>query len=354
MTMSSLHARRLVATGFLFAAVGMLACEGDPPTSPDGLQIRAAKPPKDGDGDDPTVTSADPSSGEQGAVGLVIMVEGLGFEKGAKVAFHLKLDNGDTDPDPDPGMIVQSTRFETSTLLIATVDIALDAEVAARYISVSFRGRRGIGTEALFEVKEKQLPPVLSESVDFHISLADSSSGDALTNDGREQNAACPGKLYCEGVDFVGAHLSGVGHLMFWTSQDTNGGQASVRRVRIDVNGDRFGFQGSTDDRIFTNSNDPAVDLRDLGVDGNSSSVTSRMIVETEVGYFLKFGVDCFDNEARPTRVTVSRIGDVWTITPNGGAYLCRKTGKGKKAVTEEAFVSAVTFTMEMTKVGTS
>ena len=68
MTMSSLHARRLVAASFLFAALGTLACEGDPPTSPDGVQIRAAKPPKDGDGGEVTkitVTSAEPDEGAQ-------------------------------------------------------------------------------------------------------------------------------------------------------------------------------------------------------------------------------------------------------------------------------------------------
>ena len=151
MTMSSLHARRLIATGFLFATVGMLACEGDPPTSPDGMQIRAAKPPKD-DGGEIIVKSADPPDGEQGAVGLQIRVLGSGFEKGAKVAFHLKLENGETDPDPDPGMTVQSTRFVSSTEVVATTDIALDAELSSRDISVSFRGRRGIGTEK-FHVK---------------------------------------------------------------------------------------------------------------------------------------------------------------------------------------------------------
>ncbi len=127
MTMSSLHARRFIATGFLFAAVGMLACEGDPPTSPDGVQIRAAKPPKDGGGEITkiTVTSADPDEGAQGDVGLVITIGGTNFEKGAKVAFHLP---GETDPDA--GMTVRSTEFVSSTELIATTDIALDAVVS--------------------------------------------------------------------------------------------------------------------------------------------------------------------------------------------------------------------------------
>ncbi len=151
MTMSSLYARRLVATGFLFAAVGMLACEGDPATSPDGVQIRAAKPPKDGGGEI-IVDSAEPPDGEQGAVGLQIRVLGSGFEKGAKVAFHL---SGETDPDA--GMTVQSTSFVNSTEVIATTNIALDAVVSSRDISVSFRGRRGIGTEK-FHVKVSGKP----------------------------------------------------------------------------------------------------------------------------------------------------------------------------------------------------
>jgi len=345
MTMSSLHARRLVATSFLFASVGMLACEGDPPTSPD-LQIRAAK---GGGGRKPVkVTEAIPPEGEQGATDLVVRVLGSGFDDGSEAAFHLP-----GEPNPDPKVKNKGlTRFVSESELEVTIDIELDAEVAKRDIVVTaFRGRRGIGTEK-FEVKQKQ-PPGQTERLAFHISLADAGSGDALTNDGGGQNANCPLKLYCEGVDFVGAHLSGTGggnNLMFWTSQYTNGGQASVRGVRIDVVGDKFDFHGTTDDRIFTNSNDPAIAIKDLGDGG---ILTSRMIVETEVGFVLRFGVDCFDNEARPTRVTVSRIGDVWTITPNGGAYLCRKTGKGKKAVTEQAVVPPVSFMMEMTKVGT-
>ncbi len=146
MTMSSLHPRRLVATSFLFAALGTLACEGDPATSPDGMQIRAAKPPKDGGGEI-IVDSAQPPDGEQGDVGLKIHVLGSGFEKGAKVAFHLP-----GEADPDAGMSVKSTSFVSSTELIATTDIALDAVVDSRDISVSFRGRRGIGTET-FSVK---------------------------------------------------------------------------------------------------------------------------------------------------------------------------------------------------------
>jgi len=242
------------------------------------------------------------------------------------------------------------------------------ASLAASFLLAAtvgcFESPTAADSELAGPVFKKNSPPGNTERIAFHISLADAGGGDALTNDGvinPAPNAPCTGTLYCEGVDFVGAHLSGTGggfNLMFWTSGGAKGGQASVRFVRIDVDGVNtapggvdFGFHDVTDDRIFTNTNDPDIPIKDLDVDGGM--LTSRMFVETEVGFILRFGVDCFDNDKPDTRVTVSRIGDVWTITPNGGAYLCRKTGRGKKAVTDEAFVSVVTFTMEMTKVGT-
>ena len=100
---------QLATTGLLLALIGAAACESRQPSSPDGVQIRAAKPPKD-DGGEIIVDSADPPEGEQGAVGLQIRVFGSGFEKGAKLAFHLP---GETDPDA--GMTVQSTSFVSDT-----------------------------------------------------------------------------------------------------------------------------------------------------------------------------------------------------------------------------------------------
>jgi len=151
---------QLATTGLLLALIGAAACESRQPISPDDVQIRAAKPPND-DGEEIVVLSALPSEGEQGAVGLKIHVFGEGFGKGAKVAFHLS-----PEADPDAGMTVQSTEFVSSTEVIATTDIALDAEVSSRYVSLSFRGRRGIGTEALFEVKQTgNSPPPPQRSV---------------------------------------------------------------------------------------------------------------------------------------------------------------------------------------------
>ena len=361
MTFRRRSVSELATAGLLLAVIGGAACESRQPTSPEVAGFPAAKKGGaggGGGGGEIIVDSAEPPEGEQGAVGLQIHVFGSGFEKGAKVAFHLP---GETDPDA--GMTVQSTEFVSSTEVVATTDIAVDAVVSSRDISVSFRGRRGVGTEA-FHVKEG--PPVLLESIDLHISLADddgiAGSGDILANDGYENppgNDPCVGASYCEDVDYVGAHLAGGNPLMFWARQYGTGGQATVRWIRIDADGDAFDFHGFTDDRIYTNHHLPAVRLGDLGQDGNPSSATSRLIVETEIGYILAFGVDCSPDRSVPeadkpaTRVTIARTGDVWTITPNGGAYLCRTSGRGKKALTEQAFVTNASFTMTMTKVGT-
>ena len=312
MTMSSLHARRLIATGFLFAAVGMLACEGDAPTSPDGLQIRAAKPPKDGGGDDPTVTSADPSSGEQGAVGLQITIEGKGFEKGAKVAFHLS-----PEADPDVGMTVQSTEFVNETKLIATTDIALDAEVAARYISVSFRGRRGIGTEKLFEVKENSGIGQLEGTP-----LRARSLTGVMTDDVDEFGD------YEDGVDDMAVHLSGVnGNLMFRTADPP-----TLREVFVTVDG----IAGDGYTRTFTN--ETTVDgvlradgLRDLPPDGGQeirTKLDSQFRDVAGKSYLLRYGRDCF-GMFNNDDLDVTFASSTWTLE-GSNAVLCERVKKGK------------------------
>ena len=114
----------------------MAACAD--PDSP--LRPNAAKVPSG-----PAVTAADPSYGRQGAAGLPVTITGSGFDQGSRASWER---NGATDPK----IAVVATQFVSSTQLIATIDIASDANLALYDVAVTTSlGRKGIGTEK-FEV----------------------------------------------------------------------------------------------------------------------------------------------------------------------------------------------------------
>jgi hypothetical protein len=96
-----------------------------------------------------SVASADPKTGEQGALNLSVTIAGKGFKNGAKAAFFK---TRTTDP---AGVNVKSTQFVSSTQLIALVDIADAAALSLFDIQVANTdGRTGKGTE-LFSVVAK-------------------------------------------------------------------------------------------------------------------------------------------------------------------------------------------------------
>jgi hypothetical protein len=96
-----------------------------------------------------TVSSADPPSGAQGTYSLDVTIKGKGFKSGAKAAFYK---TGTADP---AGVSVRSTRYVNSTALVATVDIADEADLSKFDIEVANAdGRTGKGTE-LFAVTAK-------------------------------------------------------------------------------------------------------------------------------------------------------------------------------------------------------
>jgi uncharacterized delta-60 repeat protein len=103
------------------------------------------------------VLSANPTTGDQGTLGLNVTIGGKGFKKGAKAYFYLK---GTTNP---AGITVRAAKFVGDTSLIATIDIAAGATPDDFDIVVANAdGRTGKGTE-LFKVTEKinscTLPP---------------------------------------------------------------------------------------------------------------------------------------------------------------------------------------------------
>jgi hypothetical protein len=100
-----------------------------------------------------SVTAANPSSGEQGTLSLDVTITGRGFKNDAKATFYK---TRTTDP---AGLTVKSTRYVSSTQLVANIEIADTAALSSFDIQVrNADGRTGKGTE-LFNVLQKKLPP---------------------------------------------------------------------------------------------------------------------------------------------------------------------------------------------------
>lgn len=92
----------------------------------------------------PSVSAATPPYGRQGETGERVTISGSGFAPGAVATWSR---GGDTTK-----VIVRSTEYVSSTQLVATIDIAPDAELAFYDIAVTNLDRKkGIGTE-MFEV----------------------------------------------------------------------------------------------------------------------------------------------------------------------------------------------------------
>jgi uncharacterized delta-60 repeat protein len=93
------------------------------------------------------VTGANPNSGAQGTLNLNVQVSGNGFKKGARAQWFL---TGTTNPG---GVTVNSTTFNNSGLLTASITVAANATIGNFDIQVTNSdGRTGKGTE-LFAVK---------------------------------------------------------------------------------------------------------------------------------------------------------------------------------------------------------
>jgi uncharacterized delta-60 repeat protein len=96
-----------------------------------------------------SVTAANPSSGEQDTVGLVVKIAGKNFANGARSEFFK---SGTTDP---AGVTVRSTTFVSPTEVDATIDIAPGAALSLFDIKVTnTSGRSGKGSD-LFNVIQK-------------------------------------------------------------------------------------------------------------------------------------------------------------------------------------------------------
>jgi len=96
-----------------------------------------------------SVTAANPASGTQDTVGLIVKITGKNFAPGARSQFLL---SGTTNPD---GIVVRGTQFVSATEVDALIDIAPTASLASFDIRVTnASGRSGKGSD-LFQVIQK-------------------------------------------------------------------------------------------------------------------------------------------------------------------------------------------------------
>jgi probable HAF family extracellular repeat protein len=128
--------RPLVASGLLAVTLsfgcGPLTGPDDLSHSPDLAKAAAA----------PSVTGALPSYAHQGDTGVAVRILGSGFDQGSVAAWQ-------RSGVSDPKVSVQSTRFVSSTELVATINVAVDAAISLYDIAVTAAtGKKGIGMES--------------------------------------------------------------------------------------------------------------------------------------------------------------------------------------------------------------
>ncbi|MFQ6096423.1 MAG: hypothetical protein ACE5O2_01765 [Armatimonadota bacterium] len=161
----------------LVATLWFFGCADQQVTRPDEPGITAAKggtPGKPSE-EDPTVESVDPSSAPQDTT-LDVHVFGSGYDRGSKVGFE-------RDGVAAEKVTTNSTKFVSSSELIANVTIAVDADTGSYDVAVTMsRGRKGIGTE-MFEVLVRwENKPNYGDAIS--LTFADA-TGDNVTSDGR-------------------------------------------------------------------------------------------------------------------------------------------------------------------------
>jgi hypothetical protein len=115
----------------------------------------------------PAVTAADPAWANRGETGRQVHILGSGFEPGSEVSWQ-------RSGTPSADVIVSAVSFVSSTELVATVDVAVDAELAYYDVVVTRPSDRksGIGTE-MFEVTTAQSLGTLAGNTTWSYSAND-------------------------------------------------------------------------------------------------------------------------------------------------------------------------------------
>jgi hypothetical protein len=167
-----MHRFQLRLTLLSASVVGMvLACSSplDVP-SPARLDARLGRASS---GSGPTVTSALPDSAPQDTT-LDVQISGSGFGSGSNATFELQ-------GVVDSRVHVNSTKYVTSTELIANVTIASDAIVSQYDVAVTTSsGKKGIGSDA-FTVTLKNALPAWTIDATQSVNFASDGRGDYVS-----------------------------------------------------------------------------------------------------------------------------------------------------------------------------
>ena len=233
--------RRTMNTSALLACVIWLGCADDP-VSVDGVALFA----KGGGGAGVSVDATNPTTANQGTVGLDVHVFGSGFEPGSDVTFLL-------DRKATGDISTNSTTFVDSTEVIANIAVAATAEPELFDVRLETpRGRKGIGIELL-------------QVIGTHCSV----EFDLVIDESKRLHSDDRGK-YENGVDkvIVGTGTQGDG---FRFATPGKGNKKNVaRRVKFDFTGTLWEVLADSADLKATDfrfsNQDPGLNLCTMGM----------------------------------------------------------------------------------------
>jgi hypothetical protein len=241
MRRSVLLGRLVVAASFALMALIVYSCAGDGLTAPrEQPTARKSKP----SGGNVAVSLAEPDSGAQGVVNLVVKIHGSGFSRDAVADWER---NG----APDAKITVSSTRFVSSSEVDATISIAADAELATYDVAVTSGGKKGIGTElfavTLGDPTATWYVPVDDPTLGFQGDHGDTTFAldGVMTSYARYRDSEC-----------------GVSALIYATTSQSGTGDATIRTDRNGRKSCSRGFRldyqdgGAETLRSFNNLND--------------------------------------------------------------------------------------------------
>lgn len=249
--------------GVIVLSCAMVACAVDEPTalgSKPAVNLAKAPPPS------VTVTSTDPTYAFQGDSVLTVRVKGTGFAVGAHASWQI---NGDTTHVHEI-----STSFVSSTEVVATIKVDVDAPTALYDVVVTLvGGKKGVGAE-LFTVRplnEHQQSPI---PIAMTVEDAGLLGPYKIQSDGRGE--------YVNGLQGMQVEIDPYGNLQI----SPNNGQATTpaqRQLTFDfsvpsdpLNAYQPDVSGQTNFKILSNDyGNPRI--QDLGVSGNPASACYRV-----------------------------------------------------------------------------